>query len=170
MGKSRLFDNIMQVISVSNEVTGTTIISTEIDLELPRGYVAKIHKIRVQFQDCIAKMVNAEIDEIQYALLLDPDDATTVAMPHETVEHDVILSGQFQYSVVTASHGGLFNKFEEQWDFSHLEGLDILSARNMRFNISATEEFVDGAEVECQMWYTLEVIKDTQIMELLDIL
>lgn len=170
MAKSRLFDNIMQVISVSNTIAGATVISTEVDLELPRGYVAKVHKVRVQFQDCLAKMVNAELDEVHYALLLDPDDAATIAMPHETVEHDVILSGQFQYGVVVAAHGGLWNSFEEQWDFSHLEGLDILSARNMRFNCAATADYVDGAEIECQIWYTLEAIQDKQIMELLDIL
>lgn len=170
MAKSRLFDNIMQAIRVENTVNGTTTVSTEIDLELPRGYVAKIHKVIVAWTDVFSKTADNEIDEALYALLLDPDDATTTQMPLETVEHDVILSGEFELKTAAALAGVFYDSHRHIYDFSHLEGLDILSARNLRFNTVSGAAYFDDSEIECTIWYTLEPIKDAQIMELLDIL
>ena len=160
----------MQVIESRNTIASTTIVSSEIDFELPRGFVVKIHKVRVWAHDIMDKFADAEKDQVHFALLLDPDDAMTIRMPDNTVEHDVVLSGTIEYNVVAALTVALLQNHTFEWDFSHLEGLDILSARNMRFNIQAGGTTVDGADVICQIWYTLEAIKDTQIMELLDIL
>jgi hypothetical protein len=169
MGKSRLFDNIMQMIGCRNVVNGTTTVSTELDLELPRGYVAKIHKVRVAWNDIFNKAATGETANQKYALLLDPDDSSTVDVPNNTVEHDVILSGMFELDA-DATLGNLWDSHWHIYDFSHLEGLDILSARNLRFNIVSNSAQFDDSEVEVQIWYTLEKIKDTEIMELLDIL
>ena len=170
MPKSRLFDNIAQVITVIDSINGTTTESTEVDLELPRGYVAKIHKVRVCLHDVFDKVADNEKQNFFYALLLDPDDTTTVQFPSNTVEHDVIVAGQFEIAIAAAVHGGLWNEYIHEWDFSHLEGLDVLSARNMRFNIVAGGAYMNDSEIECQIYYTLEKINDSQIMELLDIL
>lgn len=168
---SKLFDNIMQVIKSRNTIASTTIVSNEIDFELPRGFVAKIHKVVVQVNDVWDKLTSTESIRIEFALLLDPDDALTTQMPFNQVEHDVVLDGEYntQNHGATAFGDGTREAFR-QYDFSHLEGMDIISARNMRFNIVNVTDEVDGAFVECVIWYTLEEIKDTQIMELLDIL
>ena len=170
MAKSRLFDNIMQMIQVTNTVASTTVISTEIDLELPRGYVAKIHKVIVYWRDVFDKMASGDKDNELYAVLLDPDDATSLGPPGNSVEHDVLCNGSFEAAALAADYMGVHNSLRHETDFSHLEGLDILSARNMRFNTQGGNTDYDGSEMECQIYYTLEAIKDTQIMELLDIL
>lgn len=170
MPKSRLFDNIMQNIQVRNTIASTTTVSSEIDLELPRGYVAKIHKVIVFAYDIWDLIVNTEKDLIEFALLLDPDDTETTAIPENTVEHDVLVDGTIEYGINTTLGNSFVENYRTEWDFSHLEGLDILSARNMRFNIVGAADYVDGAEVRCEIFYTLEPIKDNQIMELLDIL
>jgi len=168
MGKSRLFDNIMQVIATTNVIAGTTVDSNEIDLELPRGYVAKIHKVIVQIFKWDAVLGAAENDRFSWAVLLDPDDATTVEMPDNSVEHDVLVSGF--WSALSITTLALSDVVEKQYDFSHLEGLDILSARNMRFNTVAAGTDLNATELKVFIYYTLEEIKDAQIMELLDIL
>ncbi len=168
MAKSRLFDNIMQVISVNNIISGTDVISSEIDLELPRGFVAKVHKVVIQCANWDGLLGAAENDRLSFALLLDPDDAVTVEVPDNTVEHDVVVSDTMNLLSITTY--GLFSGDKWQYDFSHLEGMDILSARNMRFNSTAAGVDINGAILKCLVYYTLEVIKDAQIMELLDIL
>lgn len=168
MAKSRLFDNIMQVIAADNTVNGTTVVSSEIDLELPRGYVAKIHKVVVQVTGWDAVLGAAENDRFRYCLLLDPDDNTTVEMPVDTVEHDALVAGYFSFLTIT--NLGIGPMDQHQFDFSNLDGLDILSARNLRFNIAAGGTDLNNAVVKVMIYYTLEAIKDSQIMELLDIL
>lgn len=168
MTKSRLFDNIMQVIAQEGTIAGTTVASAEIDLELPRGYVAKIHKVIVQMNGWDAVLGAAENDRFDWALLLDPDDTETITMPTNSVEHDVLVSGQF--GNLTITNLGMVPETEMQYDFSQLEGLDILTARNMRWNIVAGGTDLNGAKLKVLIYYTLEVVKDSEIMELLDIL
>ncbi len=168
MGRSKLFDNIMQVISAENAVAGTAIISSEIDFELPRGYVAKIHKVVVQFRLWSTVILSGVNDRSFSALLLDPDDALTTKMPDNTVEHDVLLDEVWEVKLLTTTVGrgdlGM-----RQYDFT-IEGLDVITARNMRWNTTAAATGVNGLVPKVNIYYTLEVIKDAQIMELLDIL
>lgn len=170
MAKSRLFDNIMQVIGVKTALAGTATQSTEVDLELPRGYVAKIHKVKFAIWQILDLGAANEQIELQLALVNDPDDTTTVMVPTNEVEHDVICD--FQVDIVNSATAlqGLITKFHEQYDFSHLEGMDVLAARNLRFNFYGDTASFDGASIGVRVWYTLEKINDSQIMELLDIL
>lgn len=170
MAKSRLFDNIVQVLATNNIVASTTTVSSELDFELPRGYVAKIHKIIVTWDDVFDKCADAEKDEQKWAVMLDPDDATTVQMPTDTVEHDCIAAGRFEIAVLAAAYMGMYDEHRVEIDFSHLEGLDVLTARNMRFNSVGGAASFDASVMQCQIYYTLEAIQDKQIMELLDIL
>lgn len=169
MAGSKLFDNIMQVISAEGTVAGTAIISSEIDLELPRGYVAKIQKVVVQFRGWDAVVSSGVNDRIECALLLDPDDALTVRIPDNQVEHDVLLDEMWEMALLTTTLA-LKDEGMRQYDFSQLEGFDIITARNMRWNVTAAGTGLNGMIPKVNIYYTLEAIKDAQIMELLDIL
>ncbi|MCK5615658.1 hypothetical protein KAR91_78060 [Candidatus Pacearchaeota archaeon] len=169
MARSKLFDNIMQNIKVRSPFASTAVVSTEIDLELPRGFVAKIHKVIIQVDDILETLVAGNTFRQEYALVLDPDDTVTTNTPPGNVEHDVICDGEISGSMETAA-AMFVTETWRQYDFSHLEGMDILSARNMRFNSVGADDQGDGTAVECTIYYTLEKIEDAQIMELLDIL
>ena len=160
----------MQNISVQGILASTVIASVEIDLELPRGFVAKIHKCIVRTINFYDKLVAADQVMARYWLGLDPDDALTIQFPLNTVEHDGVLHGGFEYLGLGTGEWGMFEPLRHVYDFSHLEGLDIISARNMRFNTIANNDNADDAIIEIVIYYTLEEIKDNQIMELLDIL
>lgn len=171
MGKSKLFDNIAQVINVNITVAGGAAAqSDEIDLELPRGFVAKIHKIIVNWRNVFDLSVAGDSGQMFYAVLLDPDDATTTQMPENTVEHDVIMHGGMQIEEEAGSTAAWWTNLRHEIDFSHLEGMDVISARNLRFNIFEDGGQLDASIMQCTIYYTLEAIKDTEIMELLDIL
>lgn len=166
----KLFDNIMQVISITNTSNQTTKVSAEIDFELPRGYVAKLHKVVVNCRNFFDQLVLTDQVRSQYCLLVDPDDALTTQMPNNTVEHDVVLSGEFQALGLGTGEWGWHEPNQHIYDFSFLEGLDIISARNMRWNTVHDNTGSPNSLMECVIYYTLEEIKDNQIMELLDIL
>ena len=168
MARSKLFDNILQVIHVRNTINGTTTVSTEIDLELPRGYVAKIRKIKFQVDNAEEKWAATEIAAFTAALLLDPDDATTTQMPNNEVEHDVLAEHNCGIVSGAANAPESFNMNAEWIYFEDTE--DVITARNMRFNSIASTASFDDAFHEVYVYYTLEQVKDTEIMELLDIL
>ncbi len=165
---SKLFDNIMQVIHVSNIIAGSTRVSTEIDLELPRGYVAKIRKVKMELVNVLEQWGTGDSATFRAALLLDPDDAETVEIPNNTVEHDVLCEHNPEWhSSTTEFLTG--NHTEPEWIyFEDIE--DVITARNMRWNSAANAASYDGGSHGVTIYYTLEQIKDTQIMELLDIL
>ena len=168
MAGSQLFDNIMQVIHVRNIINGTTTVSTEIDLELPRGYVAKIRKIKMEVDDAGEKWGTGDTCGFSAALLLDPDDAVTNQFPDNEVEHDVIA--EHNYDLVSSSTEFLMRGHENpQWIYFE-DKEDVITARNMRWNTVATTVSYNDALHEATIYYTLEKIKDAQIMELLDIL
>ena len=170
MAKSRLFDNIMQVYRGLIVVAGTATQSVEIDLELPRGYVAKIHKVIMDMRFTLDLGVLSDTLETQCALVLDPDDAVTVQMPANVVEHDVLCDALFEIREGATTENGHAKIWTKQIDFSHLEGLDVITARNMRWNINEAAAQYDGSHATVTIYYTLEAIQDKQIMELLDIL
>lgn len=168
MAKSQLFDNIMQVIHVSNTINGTTVVSTEIDFELPRGYVAKIRKIKMEVDGTCEKWGTGDTAEFNAALLLDPDDAVAVSFPNNEVEHDVLAEHNVGHVSSTTDFFTIRNGTAEWIYFEDKE--DVITARNMRWNSAATTTAFDDALHDVTIYYTLEKIQDAQIMELLDIL
>lgn len=167
MGKSQLFDNLMQVIHAENVIAGTDTVSIEIDLELPRGYVAKIRKIKMEVDSILSRWASGEGAEFSGALVLDPDDLTSAGFPSDSVEHDVIAEHNAAIESSTTEFVVVTN-FVEWVCFEDKE--DVITARNMRWNTSASEADFNTGTHEVTIYYTLEKIHDTQIMELLDIL
>ena len=164
---SKLFDNILQIVHVRNTINGTTVVSSEIDFELPRGFVAKIRKIKMEIDDVAEKFASGDTAEFTAALLLDPDDALTTQFPVNEVEHDVLA--EYNASILSVAGTAIQISNHTEWiNFEDTE--DVITARNMRWNSIASGAGLDDAFQECTIYYTLEQIKDLQIMELLDIL
>jgi len=166
------FDQLMHVVRAEIENVDPNVESIEIDLELPRGYVAKPKIIRIRtftLEANIAATVQGY--DIEAALIRDPDDATTIEIPNNEVQHDVITDykASITYTIDQTNGVGTYictNPIE----FLYLEeaGFDIVTARNMRFNAQCSDAI--NIDIDVTIWYTLESIKKNEILELLDIL
>lgn len=174
-----MFDNIIKTMAVRTVFTGATLVSTEIDFELPRGFIAKIHDILIKVNkimrdfEAIAAQKSATLN---ICLIRDPDDITTIQFPSNTVDHDVLAALEVEVDVEfgTAETDIVIVPPEARIEknFS-AEGLDAFTARNMRFNIDALgTDAADITESEAEVFidYTLERITDDDIINLLDIL
>lgn len=176
MGK--LFDNVMKTIRAVSTFVTATLVSLEIDFELPRGYIAKIHDVVLEAKNVQADLLAIDTDAewgMQIALIRDPDDITSIEEPNNTVDHDVICameSGVHFNPVATVGTALITKPLRVEWNFS-AEGLDVFSARNMRLNIDGIGAQVANlteATGEAVVRYTLERIRDDDIINLLDIL
>lgn len=178
MVRNKLFDDILQVLEGAFVFTGATTVSLEMDFEIPRGYVVKIHKVTLEVQRIAEDIETISADKlIRYliALLKDPDDATTVSMSSNNVEHDVLIDHEVEVLIVAGTAGdttSYVSKSRLEMDFSHL-GLDVITARNMRLNgdVEGTDA-ADGTEAFgiAHVYYTLEKVTDEIILNLLNIL
>jgi len=172
MGKD-LFDNLMKILKVENTAAGTTIVSLEVDFELPRGFIAKIHKLIFSSRAYINSFTVGDAVRHSIALVRDPDDITTVLIPNNSVQHDVIADYIHETLVLEITAvGEIFlagNGFNKIIDFTNL-GLDVITARNMRFNSVATTTGGNGTIFGVAIHYTLEKISNEDILNLLDIL
>lgn len=176
MGK-RLFDNLLKVIKGRSTFTTTTIISLEVDFELPRGFVAKVAFIEMVAEKISEDLEAQNIDiayELQMALIRDPDDTTTIEIPVNQVQHDVIM--EHKVTVVnlqgTAESALAVSETLKKLDFSS-EGNDLITARNMRFNIVTSgpgPTLATEGLGSVHIYYTLEKVTDIDILNLLDIL
>lgn len=170
------FDDLMKVIDVQNLYASDTVVSVEIDLELPRGYIAKIKIVRFDIED-----IGLDVDGIvngqwQYrgALVRDPDDDDSIEIPNNEVQHDVICDHNIEVMVdATATQGNAFATVKPIiYEFAKNE-LDVITARNMRYNVAASGADKANATMaisHCAVWYTLEKVSDSDILNLLDIL
>ena len=175
---ARLFDNLLKVLRARSVYTGTTLVSLEVDFELPRGFIAKIAFIVMSItnyeEDIEADSVDRSV-RAKMALMRDPDDITTVEIPVNNVSHDVIMDFTFGFEQTSGTAGDPLRYWSETVRVLHFdqEGLDVITARNMRFNIDG---FGVGAAIlteslaTCDIYYTLEKITSSEILNLLDIL
>lgn len=174
---NKLFDDLLKVIEGALVYTGATAISLEIDFELPRGYVAKIRKIILRVDRIMGDIESVVVDKlIRYliALLLDPDDTTTTTLTSNTVEHDVIADHEVEVLISAGTAEAIIwiTPYSIILDFDKM-GVDVITARNMRLNIDAegtNAADATGAFGVAQIYYTLEKIKDEDILEILNIL
>ena len=153
----------------------TTVVSEELDFDIPRGFVVKIHEIEFDIrgiQDDIDAIVNGQW-EMVVALIRDPDDTTTIGVPANSVQHDVVDDFDVQVVVdATSTQGNAFitTIFKQNKVPEHV---DIITARNMRFNIAGAGQDVANlteAQARVKVKYTLEKVTDIDILNLLDIL
>lgn len=167
LDRDKLFDNIMYVYKATISSLTSTVSTEEIDLDLPRGYIAKIALVILEV------IQSGTVDntyELRAALVNDPDDTESIVIPENTVKHDVIadLNLEFNYDQTD----GLFYLLpsaRKTVSFKENE-LDVISARNMRFNGDDVNNNGDGA-VACTIYYTIEKVKGSEnLLNLLDIL
>jgi len=162
--RDKLFDDIMYVYRAEiTDLTSTTK-TEEIDLDLPRGYVAKVHKTLMR----VYNIADTNNYLVNMALVNDPDDETTVAIPENTVKHDVISDHRVNAQRTDAN--GVFAVSPSLEQFIDYKPLDVIAARNMRLNAKDDQNNGDG-DCECIIWYTIEKIKGSEnLLNLLDIL
>jgi hypothetical protein len=174
MGKKD-FDNLRKLMRVDNTLNAGSIVSVEIDFEIPRGYIVKIFSIKLSInnwsEDFETLITNQFNMQIQSALLRDPDDSTTVQTPANETEHDVVAELKSDLWLDGGTGGQVVSNQQKTYDFP--EFVDVITARNMRFNtigqggdVASLTESVARCEIE----YTLEKVTDADILELLDIL
>ena len=176
MGKQD-FDNLYKVLNVGSIFTGATLVSLEVDFELPRGFIAKIWRVElniIAWADDF-KAISADKNATwQLALIRDPDDITTVVNQSNSVQHDVVIAREVGILIVAGTAGdpgSLIGRLRNELDIP--PHVDLVTARNMRFNCVASDD--DAADItesvaECNIFYTLEKITDADILEILDIL
>lgn len=172
------FDNIMKVFKSQTVFNGTTVASTELDLDIPRGMIVKIHDAEIQFDQVFEDFEGISVDKLAHlsaALIKDPDDSTTSLIPNNRVDHDVIMDLFGSVIIVAGTAGDVqshYHNLRKERNFS-AEGLDVFTARNMRLNVDGSG--TDGGDLtesiaRTTLNYTLEEITDKLIIALLDIL
>lgn len=167
MGKTD-FDNLIKVMRINLSPADTTLTSVEIDFEIPRGFIVKIHKIVWNVFIFITIIGVDAIQIFQAVLIRDPDDATTIVIPINQVQHDVI--SQFRGSWITEfTTSGLTVVVGQRKQISFRQDLDVVTARNMRMNVQSSLTTMD-VNYDCEIYYTLEKVTDIDILNLLDIL
>lgn len=153
-------------------------VSAEIDLDLPRGYVAKIKTAMMEFRRVGEDFEGISADKLarlQAALVLDPDDAANFTVPTNVVSHDVLMEIEGEVIIVAGTAGDVIARFDMARLIKNFESekLDVITARNMRLNVDGGGTDVsDLTESTCVaiIDYTLEKITDADILSLLDIL
>ena len=176
MGK-RDFDNLSKVIEGAVVLTGTTIVSLEIDLELPRGFIAKFYRIELRVAEFADDWRTISVDKnarINMAIVRDPDDTKTTTMQSNVVQHDVLADFEWEILIVagTAGDPGIIMT-AQKYVYDIPEHIDVISFRNLRFNAVADDDNaadITEAVALVQLFYTLEKVRDDDILELLDIL
>lgn len=160
-------DNLVRLHHDDSQIINSSaIVSVEQDFELPRGYVAKIRKVIFRAWHNAARSQVGSAG-LLWCLLRDPDDSTTIRAPENEVGHDVIA--QHQGSYFYATNNLMFNNAYAEYTFDELE--DIITARNLRLNVQMTVAIAtDDVRLSTDIYYTLEKVTDSELLDLLDIL
>jgi hypothetical protein len=171
MAETKLFDNLFKVIKAnSGPLYGTSAFTEILDLQIPRGYCARIRKVIAQYRGHKAEN-QADVEwGITCALVADPDDETSTTIPTFEVDHDVICDFRWDSSLMIATTGMThINQLRQVIDFD--ETLDVVTVRNLRFNT-----YEDGLadadpkpQVDMEVYFTYEKISMDLYAKLLGI-
>lgn len=173
-----LLDNLMKVFTQNLALAGAAAASVEMDFDIPRGYVIKIHFAALRILNLVEDFETISVDKlatITGALVKDPDDITSVNQPSGVVDHDVLMDLHTSILIMAGTAGDpgmIITNAEKEANFA-AEGLDVITARNMRLNVDgAGTDVADLTEsqFQCTVHYTLERITDADILALLDII
>jgi hypothetical protein len=175
MGK--MTDNLLKYVSANVANNAGTAGSAEIEFDIPRGYVAKIQRMRITPYNLSEDLHNLTGDfamQVSAALVRDPDDSTNITPPN-SVKHDIL-----QYLLLditgndTGSTGGSIMVVNESVDTGYIpESIDVITARNLRFNIDqfgSNKSDLTASGMRAEVWFTYEKVTNTDLAELLDIL
>jgi len=167
------FDNIRKLIRLDNTLNAGSIVSTEMTLDLPRGYIAKIRRIKFSlnnWSEDLEGTVAVELNmAVQCALVRDPDDTLTIQTPANSSSHDVLA----EHKCDIWSELGNAHVSADQKEYYFDENMDVPTARNLRFNVigqGADVASLTEAVMRCEVEYTYEKIDDKGMLDLLDIL
>jgi len=173
---NKLFDNLIKVIEGIVVLSAGSVASLEIDLELPRGFVAKIRHIMMRVErveEDFEQISTDKVARISMALVRDPDDTTSSSVPSNETQHDVIMDHEVGFLMVAGTAGDFgFYVSDVRRERQYGEG-DVITARNMRLNaVASGTDLADITEALAVVHidYTLEEVSDNDILSILDIL
>lgn len=181
MAGKRDFDNLAKSIAGAVILASNVLQSVEIDLELPRGFIAKIYKVEFMLLDTSKDFAifvtegNNAVDFLM-GLINDPDDISNILTTSNRVNHDVIAEYAPDFwadigAVDPDGRGPVVLDFKKTVDFP--EHIDVIAFRNLRFNAVAggsADSSITETIAKVIVHYTLEAVTDADIMNLLDIL
>jgi len=172
MAEKKLFDNLYKVIKLnSGAISANDTVATEIgDLQIPRGYCARIRKVKFALRD-IGDQSNVEFGfHVLTACVLDADDENSVSIPTFEIDHDVLIDHRFEL-------WGELNTTGEtsQWTpsvmYEFTEETDVVTVRNIRHNTLINGFDVSGLKPQTEMtvYFTYEKISADLYAKLLGI-
>ncbi|MBA7546542.1 hypothetical protein ES705_38934 [subsurface metagenome] len=189
MTRKELWDNMMRVVKVnSGQLNPDGSKATEIvDLQIPRGYIARVRKVifdvRIEEEQLPGMPIAPpsgiieRLNKFFMALVNDPDDEESIAIPTHEIDHDVIADCEFHiervltyYTDVTMIPRGGYAFVAPEKIINFDETIDIICPRNIRFNASAV---CIGATIKPQVivtvYFTYEKVTNDLLLELLNI-
>ena len=171
-GEKKLFDNLYKVIKLNSGPMGENdTIATEIgDLQIPRGYCARIRKVRFTLRDIKAQS-NVEFGfHVLTALVLDADDENSVVIPTFEIDHDVLIDHRWEIWGELNTNGE-FAVWTPQKVYDFDEQLDVITVRNIRHNtlVNGMDLTGDKPQVEVTVYFTYEKISTDLYAKLLGI-
>jgi len=170
------FDDLNKVIRVDLDSLDSTSDSIEIDLELPRGFVARLNHTRMGVSVNTNNLISGDDLNVQMALIRDPDDGVTVSIPLNQTQHDVITDmdwraiaiAPFSGAADVSFHPDTTNPQEKDWGDNFQR--DMITARNLRFNAVGISGMTNEVNARARVDYTLEEVDEEQLINVLDIL
>lgn len=175
MAEKKLYDNLFKVIKGNSGLLSENdgVFTEILDLQIPRGYAARIRKVIWEPHVGVEQLDQAHYRFLA-ALVLDPDDETTVAIPTFTVDHDVCCDYSYEvtrYEEDTTPNGiSVVNTPRETIDFD--EGLDVVTVRNIRVNTMITGAATGGSaqpQMRGEVYFTYEKVSADLYSKLLGI-
>lgn len=173
------FDNLYKVIEVAVVYTGNSLVSIEVDFDIPSDHIVKIFRIELRLEEFPSEDFEGisvdKLAQLSMVLIKDPDDTATQTFTSNRVQHDVIADFEVDILIIggTAGDPGIIIFPQNNYVKEIPEHIDLITARNMRFN--AIAEGTDAADITetlavCQIEYTLEKVSDDLLINILDIL
>lgn len=177
MPKKDIYDNMFRVIKVNSGQldSGGGKLTEILDLQIPRGYVARIRDVifYVRYEDGQVPALDGiaeRTDGFFMALVNDPDDEVSTAIPTHEIDHDVVADFECYVGKVLSGTAGGYSFTNPRSHIHFGEDVDVIAPRNMRFNASGN---IIGAVTKPQclveVYFTYEKVSSEAIMELLNI-
>ena len=177
MAEKKLYDNLFKVIKGNSGGIGVgspSNVSTEIlDLQIPRGYVARVRKVIAQLRNVVDDNIDSGLFDwmVRAALVADPDDENSVFIPTFNVDHDVICDFQWSFAWNVVGTAGGFDYKAERYEIDFPEELDVVTVRNLRFNVYGVDLLEETAlpQVDVEVYFTYEKVSADLYAKLLGI-
>ena len=170
-----LYDNIYFVWKGnSGALSSNDGVFTEIiDFQIPRGYAVRIRKVIWDVQ-VNGEQLDQERIRMLGALVLDPDDETSVAIPTFTLDHDVAVDYTWEFWRIEedTTPNGISGLLTEPFVHDFDEGLDMITVRNARFNTMVTGSATGGSaqmQLRLTVYFTYEKVSSSLYEKLLGI-